>query len=251
MPLGAKLVLISTENTVVTPTFNSLKAVDPTVGTPSIWTAASSSPGISPDFAGLSYQKIGVSQWIKTTAGGITFEGGNGILQALSNTSDIHITTFWTTTGASNKDMIATPVVTQDGNWHHIYYYVDSTQAVESDRGKVYLDGIEVAAFSALNTPIQNDTLAFSLGSVWEDGRVLALSGSADDRWYQYAIFSGTLPTIGDLYNAGAPKDISTLPGLYSWLDFTDSIVLNDSILSFTWEEETPDQWTLDSDIPS
>ncbi len=254
MPLGLSRSCINNEkvgNIIPTLPLGSLKAIDPFVGTPIIWVNPAGDPNGASTFAGLSYQKIGISQWIKNLTNQEIFEGGNGLILFSANSTDITHFSAWTTAGYITQT--ATGLSLTDGNWHHIYLKIDSTQILESDRAKLYCDGIEVSTYTGGNSCSLNDTLNIAAGAAWENARVIAVinAGDVNQRNYQYTIFSGTLPDIADLYNAGKAKDISALPGLYSWLDFTDGIVLNDSVLSLTWEEETPDQWEIDeADAP-
>jgi hypothetical protein len=70
--------------------------------------------------------------------------------------------TVWRRTTAVYRDSSA---------WYHIVVALDTTQATANNRVRVYVNGIEVTAFSTLNNPTQNadlgvnDTTQHSLGS--------------------------------------------------------------------------------------
>jgi hypothetical protein len=46
--------------------------------------------------------------------------------------------------------------------WYHVVWAVDTTQATAANRVKLYVNGVEVTAFSASNNPTQNDDLGIN-----------------------------------------------------------------------------------------
>ena len=55
---------------------------------------------------------------------------------------------------------------------------------------------------------------------------------------YQLAFFSGTVPAVGEIYDAG-PKDVTGLTGLWSLLDVNGGVVTSDYVRSVDWTNNT------------
>ena len=121
------------------------------------------------------------------------------------------------------------------GSFAHIYAVVDTTQATNSNRLKLYVNGLSVSVTTS-GYPSLNDT--FSTASVGQNVRIGpgVSAGNFDGLIYQICFFSGTLPTIDQLYSNGRPLDVRGLPGLYSLLQTTSSSTLEDDyVLSTNW----------------
>lgn len=128
--------------------------------------------------------------------------------------------------------------------WTHVYAIIDSTQATESNRMKVYINGTEATYAVAPTYPAQNETIVISSGT----GN-FRIGGNETDAWdmdgllFQFAVFDGglgALPDISDLYNSGSPKDVSQIASLHSLLldssdNSTSADVTKDYVLSADW----------------
>jgi hypothetical protein len=64
------------------------------------------------------------------------------------------------TNGGSNVLILtSTPVYRDPSAWYHVVVAIDTTQATSSDRAKVYVNGVQVTAFSTATYPSQNTDL--------------------------------------------------------------------------------------------
>jgi len=62
--------------------------------------------------------------------------------------------------GASNVFLVTSAVFRDPSAWYHIVFAVDTTQATASNRVKLYVNGIQVTAFSTTTYPSQNSNLS-------------------------------------------------------------------------------------------
>ena len=115
---------------------------------------------------GTSSQKFTVSCWIKR--GGLTSTQaiwGSG--SATNDGCDLAMTgtdqlTFESWDGSNNPKLITTRCFRDPGAWMHIVLAVDTTQATDTNRVKIYVNGVQETAFGTANYPSQNYNLAVS-----------------------------------------------------------------------------------------
>lgn len=189
------------------------------------------------DFGVYDRAKFAVSFWYKLESTGTTrFPIAHGAGAAnmafeirFSSADKIQIQTQ---TAASTPDgnLVTTATYTDTASFHHFLFHFDSANATAGDRMKLWIDGAEVTSFDTDTNPtaaIYNTAGDITIG---DQGGALF-----DGLLYQFAIFSGTLPAIGTLYNAGAPMDIRLLTGLYSLLDVSGGDVTTDYVLTPNW----------------
>jgi hypothetical protein len=116
--------------------------------------------------------------------------------------------------------------------WYHIVYEIDTTQSTDSNRIKMYVNGVQETSFSTETYPSQNDNIRFNTNSlVQEIGRANAsdygsyylaefvfVDGTALDQT-SFGEFDSDSPTIWK------PKDVSglTLGNNGFYLDFENS----------------------------
>lgn len=118
-----------------------------------------------------------------------------------------------------------------DNAWHHIYLKVDTTQATDSERVKLYIDG--VSSYGGSSWPNLDDD---TVGGGTQDANIGGDGGNdLTALVYQAAFFENNLPGIGDLYNAGNPKSVVGLSGLYSYLDVANGTVESDGVIATDW----------------
>lgn len=151
--------------------------------------------------------------------------GTNVVLSAKLGTGGVY-TTYSISTDTSPISV---------GSYAHIYAYVDTTQGTSSNRMKLYIDGSIPSIISAGYPSLNNIMPPASVGQHVRIGPGVS-SGTFDGLMYQICFFSGTLPTIDQLYSNGRPLDVRGLPGLYSLLQTTSSSTLEDDyVLSTNW----------------
>jgi len=137
----------------------------------------------------------------------------------------------------------STTVVTD--SWQHCLLIWDSAQVVAADRMQLYLDGSKETISSSSLPPQNTDANQATTDATVNKGASLAYDGLS----YQPAFFNGSVPDIGDLYEAGSPKPLTELSGLHSLL-FTNDIddLEDDYILTNNWTNTN--SVTKSTDIP-
>ena len=83
---------------------------------------------------------------------------------------------FYTSNGA--KILLSTSVYRDPSSWYHIVGVVDTTQATESDRVKLYVNGVRITSFATEQYPAQNADLAINSVQAHNIGR------RASDRYF-------------------------------------------------------------------
>jgi hypothetical protein len=102
--------------------------------------------------------------WIK----GLDYPENPAIFACTTGTTDNTFLRFRSINGAFhlvgyNTYFRSTSAVYRDPSaWYHVVWAVDTTQATAASRVKLYVNGVEVTAFSASNNPTQNDDLGIN-----------------------------------------------------------------------------------------
>ena len=146
--------------------------------------------------------------------------------------------------GGSTHTFFGTNRVFRDTNaWYHLYIGVDSTQATESDRFKIYVNGVQETSLNTASYPAEDYTFRLNSTTTKYFGRI-GLGGSLSTNYYDgylaeavfvdgsvtahtdYGEFDSDSPTIWK------PKDVSGLTfgnnGFH--LDFEDSSALGNDV---------------------
>ncbi len=143
--------------------------------------------------------------------------------------------------------LTSTATFTDTANWHHILYHFDSANATPGDRMRLWHDGVEITAFDTDNNPtapIQDSASSVVIGS-----DSAGVGNFFNGKLYQAAFFSGSLPDISEVFDAGSAKDITGLAGLHGLLNTNDIDALEDDFV-------LPTDWannggvSKDNDIP-
>jgi len=71
----------------------------------------------------------------------------------------------------NGTNLATTPIYRDPSAWYHIVLAVDTTQATASNRVRIYVNGIEVTAFSASTYPTQNVDLQINTANAHNIGR--------------------------------------------------------------------------------
>lgn len=124
--------------------------------------------------------------------------------------------------------------------WYHIVVVSDTSNAVASERIRLYINGIRETSFSTINYPSLNADLAWNKdGSTWYLGKYHGGSGSGTYNYDGYMAelvnLDGTATdcnSFGEFNSSGiwVPKDVSSLSfGTKGWyIDGRDSADLGD-----------------------
>ena len=78
---------------------------------------------------------------------------------------------FYAYNGATNAYLVTTQVFRDPSAWYHIVFAVDTTQATDSNRIKIYVNGTQVTAFSTSTYPSQNFTFPINNNVIHNIGR--------------------------------------------------------------------------------
>lgn len=174
------------------------------------------------DSASLSVtSNLSLTAWIKTTdtgSGSIIEKwasSGNRSYEMSYSSGYLYIGVCSNGVG-NRKRVLSTQTDLSDGNWHFVCATFDNSGSVP----KLYVDGSEETSTSVLEndtmTTIYDSTTNLTIGGV---GTFLYFDGYIDE----CAIWDTTVLSasdISDLYNSGAPTDLSTYSGsanLVSW----------------------------------
>jgi Concanavalin A-like lectin/glucanases superfamily len=121
-------------------------------------------------------QKYTIAAWFKRSAinvvSPIASFGNNAqtfSFVSFNSAANNQITARADVGGATKLELIATAVVGDTNTWHHICLAIDTTQAVDANRAKLYLDGTQLTSFASTIYPIQNQALL--AGGTWYYGR--------------------------------------------------------------------------------
>lgn len=192
------------------------------------------------DFGAYNRAKFAVSVWLKRESTGTTqniFQHSRVtnidpfILSFLSN-NHLEISTSISDLDPADGLLNPTATYTSTANWYHILFHYDSANATPGDRMRLWVDGSEVTVFDTDTNPT---------AQIWDSSASLKVGASNsggntfDGLIYQLAFFSGSLPAIGSVYNAGSPMNITGLTGLWSVLDVAAGDVTSDGVLSANW----------------
>jgi len=180
------------------------------------------------DYGSINLKTFGVSLWLRMTIGSTSelYINSGAFSVRKTNTDLIE---FVATNGLSNFGQIRTNAgaIASSSAWYHVYASIDTTQAVAADRLKLFLNGV-AASDGSPTLPAINSEIGTPTGNV-------SVGLSQEGLLYAPAFFSGTLPSIGQLYSAGEPLDIRGLAGLVSMIDLRGGVVTTDYKLSGAW----------------
>lgn len=190
---------------------------------------------------------LAVSVWIRgllPAEDGVRFRIFTTIYQSLSLYLDT--VSFGGTTALGSEVQIEEALtIADDDAFHHLYFILDTTQASDDDRVRIYIDGVLEAHTGAGNTYALNDELFQAIG----DGQYSIEFGELETTppyVYQYAIFKDTYPTVSEVYNSGTPVAVTGFAGLISQLTGQNDSPISDSVGTLTW---TANESTITSPI--
>jgi hypothetical protein len=183
--------------------------------------------------------KWAYSCWFNTSTGNVQFISKADQTNAAAsefyiklNSGAVEILSY--SGAAADGELRTTATTFADGNWHNLLFWFDSANATAGNRMQLWLDGTKISSFSVQSNPTGAvDTTAelTRIGAIANDP-----ASDMDGLIYQSAFYSGTLPSIGAIYNAGSPLDVSGISGLYSLLNTnaTDPLT-QDFVLATAW----------------
>ena len=108
-----------------------------------------------------------VSMWVKrANLGGSTifyaYQDGNNADAIGFNGTDNSFQVAFYDGGAYTVNLITTQLFRDVSAWYHFVVAIDTTQATNTNRAKLYVNGTQVTAFSTATYPSQNATVTFN-----------------------------------------------------------------------------------------
>lgn len=193
------------------------------------------------NFGAYDRAKWAISTWVKRASTGATMGimnqlsagGGQRAFQLIfTGANKINIATYVDGT-VVDGELITTATYTNTSAYYHILFWYDSANATAGDRMRLWVNGVEVTLFDTDTNPtaaIFNSTTDVGVGDSQSSG------GSPNDGLiFQNAFFSGYLPTVSQVYNAGSPLPVTNITGLWSVLDVAGGDVTSDGVLVAAW----------------
>ncbi len=201
------------------------------------------------NFGVFDYDKTAYSVWVKRdTIGSNTIFNTGGWKTSKTNFRLYYTGTFLRLISNNSAGVTDGTLVTHgdhtDTDWHHIMVHIDALNATPGDRMRMWFDGSEITSFAIDTNP--SGSRRVSDGTIYL-GCTSFAGGFFDGNIYQSALFSGYLPDISEVYNAGSPKDVSGVTGIYSLLD-ADASVTADAVRAADWTDVNT--VTLSTDVP-
>jgi len=216
---------------------------------------------LTPGSAATSSRKMTASFWCKRGSLGITgrifsadTSGSNNNRDSLFFNSDDELWLYIDNGQASNLKTIR--VFRDPSAWYHIVLAIDTTQSTNTDRVKIYINGVQETSFSSSGDGIVYPDQNYDVLGYGQNGREATIgadtdNGNSDNEWDGYLaefVFIDGLqlaPTSFGEFDEDSPriwkpKDVSGLTfgtnGFY--LDFEDSSNLgNDANGGTDWTE--------------
>lgn len=202
----------------------------------SVRTRASASAYLSwtPSASATSTQKLTYSAWIKRgTLGSVQHFGLNAAISgsardAIRFTTSDALEIFLNE--ASSAYLATTQLFRDPSAWYHIVVAVDTTQATSSDRIKVYVNGVQVTAFSTSTYPTQNYNFTGWLVS----GKVQNLARSPEPNYYFDGYMTGVNVVDGQQLAPTSFGAFDATTGVWNPTVYTGTYGTNGFFLSFS-----------------
>jgi hypothetical protein len=134
---------------------------------------------------------------------------------------------------------------TSTSSYYSIYAIFDVTQPTLSDRMQLFVDGSRINSFSVESYPTTAIATKSNNVNIGALGTPASFCNGLD---YQLSFFSGSYPSIGQIYN-GHPLPVAGTTGLWSYLDVRGGDVTHDGVLSAAWNNVNG--VTASSNIPT
>lgn len=191
------------------------------------------------DFGAYDRAKFALSVWVKRESAGAAASiftqwngGGQNAFRIGFDSSDKLDIILSANGTATNGRIVTTAAYNSTSSWYHILVHVDTANATAGDRIRLWVNGTEVTSFTTDTNPT---TSIFDSTADLVVGRTAGVGEIFDGLIYQLAFFSGVLPTISQVYSAGAPNDVSVITGLHSYLDTEGNSVVSDGVITTNW----------------
>ncbi len=180
--------------------------------------------GTTASWTGISNKIVAFSRWIKlpeVNTRSTLFSAGEGTIGITLRDGGI-IRFQGVFSDAPGVPVIVDTTHAITTSWAHFYLIIDTTQATEANRVRMYVNGTLSGASSGGNTPGLDSTFDETGGNVaWPDSHISQFANGSsptndNDIYYQFATFSGIYPSAATIYNGGSPLNLTGQAGLFS-----------------------------------
>lgn len=150
-------------------------------------------------------------------------------------TSTNQITFYGQNSGSTIFELATTPVYRDPSAWYHIVLAIDTTQATASNRAKIYVNGVQVTAFSTSTYASQNTDTAINSANAHYLGSEVTTSTVFDGYMAEINFIDGQALTPSSFGTTDAYGIWQPIPytGTYGtngfYLPFTDNSALTTS----------------------
>jgi len=196
--------------------------------------------------AGTSARKGTLSLWIKfndpvTASGGHMihshYESGGNYFNLLRTQSGDNLQFHSTVSGSDKIKFVTNRKFRDISAWYHIVWAVDTTQATEANRVKIYINGVQETSFSTATYPTQNQDLKMNIsgtvaninkngdGAGMEHSCLMSHLHWIDGTQYAASDFGSTDSTTGEWK---IKTDVSVTYGTDGYFLFKDDNSAND-----------------------
>ena len=115
--------------------------------------------------------------------------------------------------GVASAPIKATPSYRDTSAWYHVVYSLDTTQATDSNRFKLYVNGEQVTNFSSITYPTLNEEFQFNTTDTHTIGSSTGGAGSPS------GFFNGSMAHVhfidGTVYDASAFGETDATTGIW------------------------------------
>ena len=131
----------------------------------------------------------------------------------------------------SSYDLITTQVFRDPSAWYHLVIAMDTTQAISSNRTKIYVNGVQVTAFSTSTYPPQNFNTGYNTATAQYIG------------WNEYNYYNGYMTEVNFIDGQALPPTsfgyVNPTTGIWSPAKFVGGYGTNGFYLNFSDNSNT------------
>jgi hypothetical protein len=168
---------------------------------------------------GINQQKLTFACWFKTSTATVqfffSFSDGTVANRVLARLNASGTITLLGQTASSSILQLTTTATFNDGNWHSLVASADTTQATSTNRAAIWVDGIQINAFSIATYPSQNANLSNNFAATYVVGAASSVASFFNGNLAQvYYIDGQQLPPSS--FITGMPGVPKTYSGTYA-----------------------------------
>ena len=191
----------------------------PVTGSSLIFTSASSQYLSATGKTGINQQKFTIAFWFKSTTAAaqnfFDFSDGTTTNRTETSLGATGTVSFVSATASATVASLVTGATFIDGNWHSLVIAVDTTQATNTNRLLMYVDGTLISSFSGSTYPAQNTNLSNNFAATYDIGSRQGTSRFLNGKLAQVYYIDGQQLTPSS-FISGTPGNPITYTGTYT-----------------------------------